>query len=99
MSKHCCSEIEYHLTKARNVENDVDVIVEYTEVFDEYGIPIHDGGSSKIHINFCPWCGTKFPESKRDLWFDTLEKLGFNEPFFQDIPDEFKSDKWYKKIS
>lgn len=22
-----------------------------------YGIPIHDGGSSYIAINHCPWCG------------------------------------------
>jgi hypothetical protein len=24
-----------------------------------FGIPIHDGGSSLIVINYCPWCGTK----------------------------------------
>ena len=24
-----------------------------------FGIPIHDGGSSFIKINYCPWCGTK----------------------------------------
>ncbi|MGG1677776.1 DUF6980 family protein [Neobacillus sp. NRS-1170] len=21
-------------------------------------------------MSFCPWCGTKLPMSKRDLWFD-----------------------------
>lgn len=24
----------------------------------EYGLIIHDGGSSMVIINFCPWCGT-----------------------------------------
>ena len=24
-----------------------------------YGIPIHDGGSSIIKINYCPWCRNK----------------------------------------
>jgi hypothetical protein len=24
-----------------------------------YGIPIHDGGSSVVKINYCPWCGSK----------------------------------------
>jgi hypothetical protein len=24
-----------------------------------FGLPIHDGGSSFIKINFCPWCGKK----------------------------------------
>jgi hypothetical protein len=22
------------------------------------GIPIHDGGSAALEINYCPWCGT-----------------------------------------
>ncbi|MEO5645497.1 MAG: hypothetical protein ABIQ40_01565 [Bacteroidia bacterium] len=24
-----------------------------------FGIPIHDGGTSMVVINFCPWCGIK----------------------------------------
>ena len=24
-----------------------------------FGIPVRDGGSSSIEIQFCPWCGTK----------------------------------------
>jgi hypothetical protein len=24
-----------------------------------YGLPVRDGGSSYIKIEFCPWCGTK----------------------------------------
>ncbi|YCA17088.1 hypothetical protein M1D72_05965 [Vibrio sp. AK197] len=47
-------------------------------------------------INYCPWCGVKLPESKRDLWFDTLEKLGFDDPTEQDIPEEFNTGKWYQ---
>jgi len=26
-----------------------------------YGIYIHDGGTSLVEINFCPWCGSKLP--------------------------------------
>ncbi|WP_413465548.1 DUF6980 family protein [Paenibacillus polymyxa] len=44
-------------------------------------------------MSFCPWCGSKLPNSKRDLWFDTL--VSYNDPAEQDIPEEFKSDKWY----
>lgn len=25
----------------------------------KYGIPVHDGGSSYISIQFCPWCGKR----------------------------------------
>lgn len=26
-----------------------------------FGIPVHDGGTSAIAIEYCPWCGTKLP--------------------------------------
>ena len=28
-----------------------------------YGIPIHDGGSSYIRFDYCPWCGTNLKTS------------------------------------
>lgn len=69
----------------------------YNAKFDEYGIIIHDGGASFSEIKFCPYCGSSLPQSKRDLWFDTLEKLGYDDPFDQDIPEDFESNRWYKK--
>ena len=30
-----------------------------------YGIPIHDGGSSIIEIDYCPWCGKKLNKASR----------------------------------
>jgi hypothetical protein len=42
----------------------------FNEKFREYGIPVLDGGTSYITLDFCPWCGTKLPESKRDAYFD-----------------------------
>jgi hypothetical protein len=44
----------------------------YAANFGEYGIPVPDGGSSYITLEFCPWCGTKLPPSKRDEYFDRL---------------------------
>ena len=43
-----------------------DNLIYYSEKLDEYGIIIHDGGSSYCTIQYCPWCATKLPESKRD---------------------------------
>jgi hypothetical protein len=74
-----------------------DNLIYYNERFDEYGLIIHDGGNSSLQIDYCPWCGTKLPSSKRDLWFDTLEKLGFDDPFEQDIPKKFNTEEWYRK--
>ena len=46
-------EIEY---------DDVDVVMNKWD--DEtFGIPIHDGGTSIIEINFCPWCGKKLKKN------------------------------------
>lgn len=74
-----------------------DVLISYISKFDEYGLIIHDGGTSVIGIQFCPFCGGRLPESKRDLWFDTLEAIGFSDPANQDIPDKFKTDDWFRQ--
>jgi hypothetical protein len=73
------------------------IIVKYIPKFDEYGIIVNDGGHSFIVIKYCPWCGKELPKSKRDLWFKKLENLGFDDPVNQDIPIEFKTNKWYSK--
>ncbi len=57
--KHCCREMEQH------VESE-DRVLYYWEKFDEYLIPVHDGGTSGILIRYCPWCGASLPPSKRD---------------------------------
>ena len=75
---------------------DSDDLVYYSNCFDEYGIIIHDLGSSYVKIEYCPWCGRKLPDSKRDLWFDILEKQGIENPLDSIIPEEFKSDAWWR---
>lgn len=44
-----------------------DALLHYGTRTGEYGIIIHDGGSSVVTIQYCPWCGTKLPRSKRML--------------------------------
>ena len=89
--------MKYFISKKRVKDSfDSDDIIYYAPKFDEYGIVIHDSGESYIKIEYCPWCGKKLPESKRDLWFNELEKLGIDNPLETDIPDDFSSDKWWK---
>jgi hypothetical protein len=73
-----------------------DTLVYYSPKFDEYGLIVHDGGSSHIQIHYCPWCGTKLPESKIDRWFDELERMGFDDPTEEKIPERYQSDAWYR---
>ena len=99
MSKHCCTQmdeaLDFSCSQHASKYDCPDSLISYSECFDEYGLIIHDGGSSVINISYCPWCGKKLPDSKRDRWFDELESLGFDEPSEQDIPENYKTNKWY----
>jgi hypothetical protein len=66
---------------------------------DEYGLIIHDGGTSLRAILYCPWCGATLPASKRERWFDELAALGFDNPIVQPIPIAFTTDAWYRRNS
>jgi hypothetical protein len=73
-----------------------DTIIMYDPRFDEFSVVRRDGDLQVIHN--CPWCEAKLRASKRDLWFSTLEKRGFQNPFCsQTIPREFKSDRWWRR--
>jgi len=74
-----------------------DALISYSAKFDEYGIIVHDGGSSSISIDYCPWCGSKLPESQRDRWFDQLEKLGITDPSEEKIPEAYTDGRWRTK--
>ena len=55
--------MEYHANFKCDIhENPFDCpdnIIVFSEKNRRYGLIIHDGGSSSIEINFCPWCGKK----------------------------------------
>lgn len=70
-------------------------VMKYVAVFDEYGLPIPDGGSSHLIITFCPWCGAKLPPSQRDRWFEKLDELGL-EPDSEQIPPEMQDSSWWR---
>ncbi len=106
-----CAHIAEEITKSCNVHSSPldcpDFLVVYVPEYREYGLPIRDGknssASSYVVINYCPWCGKKLPISLREKYFDILEKeygldiaLGDIEDN-PNIPEEFKSDEWWKK--
>jgi hypothetical protein len=65
MSKHCCHRMEYDLNQKCDVHQDrsdcPDTLIACFER--GYGLFVHDGGSAVIEIKYCPWCGSKLPES------------------------------------
>src|SRR5439155_14634076 len=101
MTRHCCEAMRRQVklsVQGPSPPRGEDALVAYLPKFNEYGLMVHDGGSSVVLISFCPWCGAQLPESLRDRWFSELEALGFDDPAVQDIPERFESDAWYRAV-
>ncbi|MDT0435429.1 MULTISPECIES: DUF6980 family protein [Streptomyces] len=61
MTTHCCEAMN-HRADVRCDEHDdpfacPDALIDYSAESQEYGLIIHDGGTSSITVDFCPWCG------------------------------------------
>jgi hypothetical protein len=67
--RHCCERMEEGLKLDCSQHEDVfgcpDTLLYYSDRSDEYGLIVHDGGTSYIVIGYCPWCGAKLPEAQR----------------------------------
>ena len=59
----CCASMKYDLEYKCDIHKSPfdcpDTIIYSSESNEEFGILIHDGGSSYIEIKYCPWCGSK----------------------------------------
>ncbi|MBA9039899.1 MULTISPECIES: DUF6980 family protein [Priestia] len=55
--------MNYHANFTCDIHSDPfdcpDNLILFDKTNKEYGLIIHDGGSSIIGISFCPWCGEK----------------------------------------
>ena len=61
----CCDRLEAHLRWSCDTHDDPfdcpDAVIIRTA--SGFGLPIHDGGSSYIEVDFCPWCGGKLADT------------------------------------
>ncbi|PID04110.1 hypothetical protein CSV67_01155 [Sporosarcina sp. P2] len=66
MKQHCCEDMAYHATFTCDVHKDPydcpDQLILFDKTDQDYGLLIHDGGTSSIGISFCPWCGSTLLE-------------------------------------
>lgn len=88
-------QVDWHCDTHPDRYDCADALISFTAKFREYGLIIHDGGTSSIIISYCPWCGARLPESQRDRWFDEMERRGIN-PWTSDVPAEFEDDRWMR---
>lgn len=62
MTDFCCDDMRVHCTFDCELHKGdpfgcPDAVI--GKFFGRYGLLIHDGGSSYLKIEFCPWCGSK----------------------------------------
>jgi uncharacterized protein DUF6980 len=95
--EHCCKEMWAHIQDERvDGLSKGDTPIGFNPKFREYGLKCQDEGSTAWQIiRFCPWCGSRLPKGLRDQWFDVLEQLGIEDPWEQEVPEEFKTEEWW----
>ena len=96
--KECCSRMEEALKKKL-------VPLKYSPIGREYYFIYLGGPPSIFPLTYCVFCGKKLPQNLRETFFKILEKeykidqrsIYNNIKEDEKIPQEFKSDKWWKK--
>ena len=87
--KNCCEQMNYHI---HNRER----IIRYHASTRSYGIKVTKTVTQSIY--YCPWCGKELPKDLTkelgDIVFDELNLDDFQDPR---MPEEFKTDEWWKK--
>ncbi|WP_073945665.1 DUF6980 family protein [Streptomyces kebangsaanensis] len=67
MTHHCCElmtdRADWHCDRHSDPFDCPDALVQFHAESQEYGLIIHDGGTSSITIAFCPWCGQRLSQS------------------------------------
>ncbi len=48
-------------------------------------------------IEYCPWCGTKLPTYLGGVMVDYILEAGYEGFDDPNLPEEFKTDEWWKK--
>ena len=98
---HCCDEMAAALKFDCDQHADpfecADTVLVYHEPFEEYGVPIRDGGPSYLVISHCPFCGAKLPESGRHAWFHAIEADGHEDTPFSELPDKYRTAAWRRQ--
>jgi hypothetical protein len=80
---------------------DPKVPLKYSSITRSYGILLKYSIAAQM-IDYCPWCGSKLPARLREDYFRILKKEynikpGLDKENDPNIPEEFKSDEWWKK--
>lgn len=85
---HCCDKMQFFLEEKK-------VNINYFPQCREYSIGLKGGGGDQL-LTFCPWCGSKLPQSLENVFFCFLKKMNIENASSPELPEEFKTDAWWK---
>jgi hypothetical protein len=92
----CCKLLSQSIKNSK-------IAIKYLPTTRSFYIYVKSGALQEIY--FCPFCSAKLPEDLSDQYYSILENkyhLYSNEDLEEawtngKLPDEFKTDKWWKK--
>lgn len=85
--KCCCADME-------EAVKDNEFPIYYSSAYQEFGLKLSCGYEYLI-LEYCNWCGAQLPNSRRDEWFESLEKQGID-PWENDVPINYLSSSWWE---
>lgn len=90
----CCETLQKYVNNCKTELN-------YYPAERQISIALAHGLGREV-LSYCPWCGTKLPNSLFDTRWDILEnEYGIDDPYDtkqkKKIPAEFLTDEWWKK--
>lgn len=98
MGEFCCRNMEYYAIRGKLIDYDISTRVYNVKLPEE-----DQDFCTYQYLWYCPWCGKKLPKDLGEIWIETLKKeYGIKESDIDyinlsNIPEEFKTDEWWKK--
>jgi hypothetical protein len=92
---YCCKSMKFSVEDCR-------IQLKYDPIIRKYEI-LSTNYSDSMPIKYCPFCRKKLPKSLYKKWCSILKKeynikdYIYNKVETADIPQEFKTDEWWKK--
>ena len=100
--KYCCSRLNHEIEDS---QQNGDGCINYLPERRMFGIVINRDKKIYQPIEYCPFCGSKFPKDLVEEYWDYLVQDAGQKYYPTDenydpkrpIPPEFRTDEWWKK--
>ena len=101
--KFCCGRMAANVTLEVNLNRGQ--VITYDPTIRGYSVCVIKQKNAISPISYCPYCGKKLPSELEDTWVEVI-RTEFGRDYFcesdgewfeNNLPEEFKTDEWWKK--